>query len=73
MLTWLKQCLSGWFVEAKPDRRRIDALTCRFLRAKLTKARLTERALCRHFGIKQLRSLRMHQLDDAMKWITHHS
>lgn len=69
MLTWLKQCLSGWFVEAKPDRRPMDALTRRFLRMKLKKADLRESALCRYFRVARLDSLRMHQLDEAMGWI----
>lgn len=69
MLTWLKNCLSGWFFDAKPDRRRMDTLTRRFLRMKLKKAGLRERVLCHHFRVARLDSLRMHQLDEAMAWI----
>ena len=69
MLTWLKKCLGRLFPEAKPDRRRMDALTRRFLRMKLRKASLRENALCRHFRVARLDSLRMNQLDEAMGWI----
>lgn len=73
MPTWLKKCLSGWFADAKPDRRRMDALTRRFLRMKLKKAGLRESALCRRFGVARLDSLRMHQLEEAMAWIASRS
>lgn len=73
MLIWLEKCLKRILPEPKPDRRRMDALTKRFLRMKLKKAGLRESALCRHFQLKRLDSLRMDRLDEAMNWIKQHS
>jgi hypothetical protein len=69
MFTWFKKCIGGWFFDSKRDRRRMDTLTRRFLRAKLKKAGLRESALCRHFRVARLDALRMSQLDEAMGWI----